>query len=51
MNWGSRATSLGISDQTLYRRKIDFGVVNNFTDITDEELDSQIQQYPKFNAI
>ena len=35
---------IGVSDQTLYRRRIEFGVVNTFTDITDEELDVQIQQ-------
>ena len=44
MHWRSIATCLGISDQILYRRRIEFGVENNFTDITDEELDSQIQQ-------
>ena len=47
MNWRSPrsiATCLGISDQTLYRRRIVFGVGNNFTEITDEELDRQIQQ-------
>ena len=44
MNWRSIATCLGISDQTLYRRRIEFGVENNFTEITDEELDRQIQQ-------
>ena len=44
MNWRGIATCLGISDQTLYRRRIEFGVENNFTDITDEELDRQIEQ-------
>ena len=44
MNWRSIATCLGISEQTLYRRRIEFGVENNFTDITDEELDKQIQE-------
>ena len=44
MNWRSIATCLGISDQTFYRRRIEFGVENNFTEITDEELDRQIQQ-------
>ena len=44
MNWRSIATCLGISDQTLYRRRIEFGVENNFRDITDEELDRQIEQ-------
>ena len=44
MNWRSIATCLGISDQTQYRRRIEFGVEDNFTDITDEELDRQIEQ-------
>ena len=44
MNWRNIATRLGISEQTLYRHEIEFGVENNFTDITDEELDRQIQQ-------
>jgi len=44
MSWRSIATCLGISDQTLYRQRIEFGVENNFTDITDKELERQIQQ-------
>ena len=44
MNWTSIATCLGISDQTLYRRRIEFEVENTFTEITDEELDRQIQE-------
>ena len=34
MNWRSIATCLGISEQTLYRHGIKFGLENNFTDIT-----------------
>ena len=44
MNWTSIATCLGISVQTLYRRRIEFGVENNFTEITDEEIDREVQQ-------
>ena len=29
---------------TLYRRRIEFGLENDFTEITDKELDRQIQQ-------
>ena len=43
MNWRSIAVCLGVSDQTLYRRRIHFGIDNNFTDITEEELDDQIK--------
>lgn len=32
-----------MKNETLYRRRIEFGVENNFTEITDEELDRQIQ--------
>ena len=39
MNWTSIARCLGISVQTLYRRRIEFGLEDNFTEITDEELD------------
>ena len=48
MNWRSIATCLGISEQTLYRRRIEFGVEYIFTDITDEELDTAD---PRFNAL
>ena len=46
MNWRSMSTYLGISDQTLNRRKIEFGVGNSLTDVMDAnyELDTQIQQ-------
>jgi len=44
MNWRSIATCLGIPDQTIYSRRIEFGLENNFTEITDKELDRQIQQ-------
>lgn len=44
INWRGIATCLAVSDQILYKRRIEFGVVNTFTDITDEELDMQIQQ-------
>ena len=42
MNWRSIAVCLGVSEQTLYRRRIHYGIDNNFTDITEEELDDQI---------
>ena len=43
MNWKSIATCLGVSDKTLYRRRLEFGVEDSFTEITDEELDKEIQ--------
>ena len=43
MNWRSIAVCLGVSEQTLYRRRIQYGIDNNFTDITEEELDDQIK--------
>ena len=44
MNWTTIARCLGISVQTLYRRRIEFGVEDNFTELTDEELDRHVQQ-------
>ena len=43
MNWRSIAVCLGVSEQTLYRRRTQYGIDNNFTDITEEELDDQIK--------
>ena len=48
MNWRSMATCLRISGQTLYRRRIELGVENSFTDITDEDLDTYIQHALNF---
>ena len=42
MNWRSFAVCLGVSEQTLYRRRIHYGIDNNLTDVTEEELDDQI---------
>ena len=39
MNWRSIAACLVVSDRTLYRRRIEFGVEDSFTEMTDEELD------------
>ena len=44
MNWRSIATCLGVSDQTLYRRRIEFGIEDSFTEISEDELDKQIQE-------
>ena len=43
MNWWSIAVWLGVSDQTLYRRRVHYGIDNNFTGITEEELDDHIK--------
>ena len=39
MNWRSIAKCLGISEQTLYRHRIEFGVENNFTEIATNLAD------------
>ena len=43
MNSRSIATFLGVSTQILYRQRIQFGMDNSFTEIANEELDTQIQ--------
>ena len=43
MNWKNIATFLGVSEKTIYGRRIDFGLPDNFTEITDEELDDVVR--------
>ncbi len=44
MNWKSVAKFLGVSDQTLYRRRVEFGIGPSFSEISDNELDERIQE-------
>lgn len=43
MNWNSIASFLGVSERTLHRRRVEYGIEASFTDITDNELDNQIR--------
>ena len=45
MNWTSIARCLGISVQTLYRRRMEFGVEDNFTEIVMESIVTDWQTY------
>jgi hypothetical protein len=45
MNWKSVAKFLGVSDQTLYRRRVEFGIGPSFSEISDNELDERIQEF------
>ena len=40
MNWCSIAEFLGVSERTLQRRRIEFGIDSNFSDISDNDLDN-----------
>lgn len=42
MNWKSIARFLGVSERTLHRRRIEYGIEDSYTDITDNDLDNQI---------
>ena len=44
MNWRSIATFFGISDSTLFRKRLELGVEDQRTDITNDELDNQIRE-------
>ena len=44
MNWQSIATCFGVSDQTIYIRRIEFGIEDSFTEISEGELDKKIQE-------
>lgn len=43
MNWKTIAAFLGVSEQTLYRRRIEYGICSSFTEITNDDLDSHIE--------
>ncbi len=44
MNWRSIATFFGISDSTLFRKRLEVAVEDQRTDITNDELDNQIRE-------
>ena len=44
MNWKSIAEFLGVSARTLSRRRIEFGIEDSFSEITDSDLDKQVQE-------
>ena len=44
VNWCSIAEFLGVSERTLQRRRIEFGIDSNFSDISDNDLDNHVQE-------
>lgn len=42
MSWSAIARCLGVSESTVYRRRDAFNIIDQWTDITDEQLDSVI---------
>ena len=44
MNWKTIAEFLGVSDRTLHRRRIEYGIESSFTEISERDLDDQIQE-------
>ena len=43
MNWKTIAAFFGISERTPSRRRIEYGIFDSFSEISDEELDSRIE--------
>ena len=43
MNWRTIAKCLGVSDSTLYRRRMELNIASTFTDITDNALFDEIE--------
>ena len=43
MNWRTIAKCLGVSDSTLYRRRLELNIASTFTDITDDALYDEIE--------
>ena len=44
MNWRAISAFLCISEKTLQRRRIEFGIHESFSDITDTDLDRQVTE-------
>lgn len=47
MNWKGIANFLGVSDRTLHRRRVEFGIEESFSEISDADLDQQVQEVLK----
>ena len=43
MNWQTIANFLGVSERTLHRRRVDYGMESNFSEISDTDLDEQVR--------
>ena len=43
MQWTAIARCLGVSSKTLYRRRLDYGLEDSYSDITNEELEWNIR--------
>ena len=43
MNWTSIASCLGVSPKTLHRRRMEYGIIDTYTDITERELELNIR--------
>lgn len=39
MQWTTIAQCLGVNPKTLYRKRLEYGFEDSFTDISDEELE------------
>lgn len=44
MSWSSMANFLGVSSKTLYRRRVELGLTDGYTEITDEDVFKEIEQ-------
>ena len=47
MQWTAIARCLGVSSKTLYRRRLEYGLQDSFSDITSEELEWNIRDILK----
>jgi hypothetical protein len=43
MNWTAIASCLGVSPKTLYRRRIEYGIADTYSDVTGQELEWNIR--------
>jgi hypothetical protein len=43
MNWQTIANFLGVSERTLHRRRVEYGMESTFSEISDTDLDEQVR--------
>ncbi|CAB3979523.1 Hypothetical predicted protein [Paramuricea clavata] len=51
MNWTAIASCLGVSPKTLHRRRIEYGIADTYSDITNQELEWNIRDILRLTPV
>ena len=44
INWKAIAELLGVSERTLHKSRIEYGIESSFTEISDSDLDNEMKE-------